>query len=175
MAFYLCIYNLADTSVLQPVTAPDCGYATIPLLRAYSRSATAYFYTTNATEMDDFINGPDQYISEGVAAQILPADTQAPTAIPLFRLYDANSTDYFYTANATVRDQELSTGKYVSQGVTGYVYPQQVCGTVPLYRVHLLANHINSDFYTTDEAEVEDFVDNLGYINHGVTGYVNPQ
>ncbi|TBU26177.1 hypothetical protein BD311DRAFT_763002 [Dichomitus squalens] len=159
----------------EPATVPDCGYSTVPLLRAYSKSATAHFYTTNATEMAAFVNGADHYVSEGVAAQILPSDTQAPSAVPLFRLYGAKSTDYFYTANTTLRDEVLSLGNYVSQGVAGYVYPDQECGTVPLYRLHQEADDANFNFYTTDEAEVDDFVNMLGYDNLGVTGYVNPQ
>ena len=125
--------------------------------------------------MSAFINGANHFISEGVAAQILPSDTQAPTAIPLFRLYGADSTDYFYTTSTAQRDQELGTGKYVSQGVTGYVYPNQECGTVPLFRVHLKQNNMNFNFYTTDQAEVDDFVNMLGYDNVGTIGYVNPQ
>ncbi|EJF64996.1 hypothetical protein DICSQDRAFT_52843, partial [Dichomitus squalens LYAD-421 SS1] len=147
----------------------------VPLLRAYSSSATAHFYTTNATEMDAFINDADHYISEGVAAQILPSATQAPTAVPLFRMYNTKSTDYFYTANTTQRDDLLSLGNYVSQGVTGYVYPDQECGTVPLYRVDQRTDHVDFNFYTTDQAEVDDYVDVLGYNNSGVTAYVNPQ
>ncbi|TBU42921.1 hypothetical protein BD309DRAFT_961928 [Dichomitus squalens] len=174
------LFALASASpkahaTMEPATVPDCGYSTLPLLRAYSKSATAHFYTTNATEMNAFINGADHYISEGVAAQILPSDTQAPSAVPLFRLYGAKSTDYFYTASTTQRDDVLSRGNYVSQGVAGYVYPDQECGTVPLYRLHQESDDVNFNFYTTDEAEVDDFVNMLGYDNLGVTGYVNPQ
>ena len=125
--------------------------------------------------MNAFINGADHYVSEGVAAQILPPDTQAPTAIPLFRLYGAQSTDYYYTANATQRDAVLSRGTYVSEGVVGYVYQTQECGTAPLYRVHLKTGGVNYNFYTTDEEEVDDYVDVLGYDRSGVIGYVNPQ
>ncbi|EJF64999.1 hypothetical protein DICSQDRAFT_167149 [Dichomitus squalens LYAD-421 SS1] len=174
----LCAMASASPAIraaLEPATAPDCGYPTVPLLRAYSNSTTAHFYTTNATEMNAFINGADHYISEGGVAQILPSDTQAPTAIPLFRLYGAKSTDYLYTANTTQRDVVLGRGNYVSQGVVGYVYPDQECGTIPLYWLYKDMDDANFDFYTTDQAEVDDFVNVLGYTNEGVAGYVNPQ
>ncbi len=150
---------------------PNCGYSTVPLLRAWSEAATDHFYTTNTTEMDAFL--AKGYTSQGVAAQILPSDTQAPTAVPLFRLYSSKSSDHYYTANASNRDTVLGRGNYVSDGIAGYVYADQECGTVPLYRLY--NSDILDNFFTTDEAEVFDFVDQLGYENRGITAYVNPQ
>ena len=148
-----------------------CGYPTVPLLRAWSQAATDHFYTTNTTEMNSFLaNG---YTAQGIAAYILPSDTQAPNAVPLFRLYSSKSTDHYYTANASNRDTVLSRGNYVSDGIAGYVYPDQECGTVPFWRVY---NHgLPDNFFTTDQAEVYDFVDQLGYEELGVTAYVNSQ
>ncbi|TBU26184.1 hypothetical protein BD311DRAFT_668097 [Dichomitus squalens] len=109
----------AIRAALELATIPDCGYPTVPLLRAYFNSKTAHFYTTNATEMNAFINGAEHYISEGVAAQILPSDTQAPRPSRSF-------------------------------GVVGYVYPDQECGTVPLYWFYKDMDEANFDFYTTE-------------------------
>ena len=113
------------------------------------------------------------YVSQGIAAYILPSDTQAPTAVPLFRLYSAKSGDHYYTANTTNRDAVLSRGNYVSDGIAGYVYADQQCGTVPLYRLY--HHTIGDNFFTTDQAEVYDFVDQMGYVDLGVTAYVNSQ
>nr|VWO97675.1 Galactokinase (EC (Galactose kinase) [Ganoderma boninense] len=141
----------ATSGAPQPATVPNCGYPTVPLLRAWSETATDH----------------------GIAAYILPADTQAPTAVPLFRLYSAKNRDHYLTANATDRDATLNRGNYVSDGIAGYVYPDQECGTVPLWRLN---NHVVLDnFFTTDQAEVYDFVDQLGYHDLGAMAYVNPQ
>ena len=113
------------------------------------------------------------YTDQGIAAYILTSDTQAPTAIPLFRLYSSKDTDHYYTVNATERDALLSNSTYVSQGVAGYVYADQECGTVPFWRLH--SNKLLENFFTTDQAEVYDFVDQLGYREIGVAAYVNPQ
>ena len=44
---------------------------------------------------------------------------------------------------------------------------------MPFYRLY---NHsIGDNFFTTDQAEVYDFVDQLDYTDLGVTAYVNPQ
>ncbi|PIL35317.1 hypothetical protein GSI_02042 [Ganoderma sinense ZZ0214-1] len=155
----------------QPETVPNCGYPTVALLRAWSQSATDHFFTTNQTEMDAFLaNG---YVAQGIAAYILPSDTEAPTAVPLFRMYSAQYRDHYYTANATNRDVLLSQSSYVSDGIAGFVYPDQECGTVPFYRIYDHA--IGDNFFTTDQAEIYDFVDQLGYTDRGVTAYVNPQ
>ncbi|PIL35320.1 hypothetical protein GSI_02045 [Ganoderma sinense ZZ0214-1] len=153
----------------QPATVPNCGYPTVPFLRAWSNSMTDHFYTTNQTEMDAFL--AKGYVAQGIAAYILPSDTPAPTAVPLFRLYSSISGDHYYTANATDRAATLNRGNYVSDGIAGYVYADQECGTVPLYR--LLGDTDN--FYTTDEEEVDDFRDQLGYEFFGVAAYVNSQ
>nr|VWO99998.1 Uncharacterized protein [Ganoderma boninense] len=162
----------APSGALQPATVPSCGYPTVPLLRAWSETATDHVYTTNATEMDTkfLANG---YTAQGIAAYILPADTQAPTAVPLFRLYSAKNRDHYLTANATDRDVTLNRGNYVSDGIAGYVYADGECGTVPLWRLN---NHVVLDnFFTTDQAEVYDFVDQVGYNDLGAIAYVNPQ
>ncbi|KAM5539291.1 hypothetical protein V8D89_007164 [Ganoderma adspersum] len=150
----------ATSGVPQPATVPNCG-----------SSGTDHVYTTNTTEMDTFLaNG---YTSQGVAAYILPSDTQAPTAVPLFRLYSSKNSDHYLTANATDRDVTLNHYNYVSDAIAGYVYPDEECGTVPLYRLN---NHVVLDnFFTTDQAEVYDFVDQLGYNDLGAIAYVNPQ
>ena len=146
-----------------------CGYPTVPLLRAWSQAQTDHLYTTNTTEMNTFlVNG---YTDQGVAAYILPSDTKAPTAVPLFRLYNPRSTDHYLTANASDRDRVISRNGYVSQGVVGFVYAHGECGTVPLRR--LFGQH--SNFFTADEAEVHDYVEQFGYEDLGVTAYVNPQ
>ena len=150
---------------------PNCGYPTVPLLRAWSSSGTDHVYTTNTTEMDAFL--ANNYTAQGIAAYILPADTQAPTAVPLFRLYSSKNSDHYLTANVTDRDATLNRGNYVSDGIAGYVYPDQECGTVPLFRLN---NHVVLDnFFTTDQAEVYDFVDQRGYHELGAIAYVNPQ
>ena len=159
------------TIYCQPATVPNCGYPTVPFLRAWNKAATDHFYTTNTTEMDTFLaNG---YTSQGLAAYILPSDTQAPTAVPLFRMYSANSTDHYYTTNTTQRALLIQQGNYLSDGIAGFVYPEEECGTVPLYRIY--KHTIGDNFFTTDQAEVYDFVDQLGYTYMGISAYVNSQ
>ena len=155
----------------QPATVPNCGYPTLPLLRAWSKTGTDHFYTTNTTEMDSYLaNG---YTSQGIAAYILPSDTQAPTAVPLFRMYSAKSIDHYYTTNTTQRALLIQQGNYLSDGIAGFVYPEEECGTVPLYRIY--KHTIGDNFFTTDQAEVYDFVNQLGYTYMGIYAYVNSQ
>ncbi|KAJ7624391.1 hypothetical protein FB45DRAFT_923297 [Roridomyces roridus] len=55
---------------------------------------------------------------------------------------------------------------------TVYIYPTQVCGSVPVYRLYSSSGTDN--FYTTSESERLDFIANEGYADVGITGYVLP-
>ena len=103
--------------------AETCGYATVPLLRAYSAHATDHFYTTNTGEMETAVASLG-YTSEGDAAQVLPS--QAPNTVPLYRMYSPGATDHFYTTNAAERNKAISSLGYVNEGITAYVYPSNL-------------------------------------------------
>ena len=60
----------------------------------------------------------------------------------------------------------------VDQGTAAYVYPEQVCGSIPLYG--LFNSNITDHFYTTNETEREDAIANLGYADQGIACYVLP-
>jgi hypothetical protein len=60
-------------------------------------------------------------------------DTPTPPSGELFRL--ANATDHFYTTSATERQDAVTNFGYVYEGVACYVFPIQMPGTVPLYRL----------------------------------------
>ena len=148
----------------------DCGYETVPLLRAYNAKITDHFYTSVIQQMENAIDNSG-YTSQGDAAQVFPLDTQNPNAVPLYRLYKTNE-DHFYTASATQRDNAINNSGYKDEGVTAYIYASQICGSIPLYRMYqpTIVDH----FYTVNETEKLDFLDNRGYVDEGITGYVLP-
>lgn len=54
-----------------------------------------------------------------------------------------------------------------------YVYPSALCGTVPLYRTY---NPTDVDHcYTTNAVERDVLITSLGYVDEGISAYVNPQ
>jgi hypothetical protein len=69
----------------------------------------------------------------------------------LYRYYDLGSDHHFYTTNKTEGDEASAQEGWYPEGITGYLYPQQQQGTVPLYRYY---NPDTGDhFYTTNKTE----------------------
>ncbi|KDR84285.1 hypothetical protein GALMADRAFT_237037 [Galerina marginata CBS 339.88] len=106
------------------------------------------------------------------------ADSQAcgdpRLLVPLFRLWNPVKKDDFYTTSAPEKQNAIANDGYSDEGVAGYVWPTSTAGgqlqTIPFYRVYnpTVVNH----FYTTSTAERDNAVNNLGYNNEGIAGYV---
>ena len=78
---------------------------------------------------------------------------ETPTeTVPLYRYWNPNLADHFYTTNFN----ELGQGKYGYQfeGIQCFVFPKEVEGSIPLYRYWnpMIGDH----FYTTDWNELEE-------------------
>ncbi|KAJ6590502.1 hypothetical protein DFH09DRAFT_1358712 [Mycena vulgaris] len=94
--------------------------------------------------------------------------TQAPRATEFICLFNAAISDHFYTTNAT---EGLAGGYAVENPAQMYLYPTQLCGSVPLYRSYseIRTHH----FYTADAVE-RDQAASSGYVYQLVAGYVFP-
>jgi hypothetical protein len=94
--------------------------------------------------------------------------------VPLHHLYHFSSADSFYTANEYEKDIFQSMD-YIYLDVEGYVFSEQVVGTVPLYRMW---NKEEEDhFYTISEDEKDSLQDayekdGKGWKYEKVEGYV---
>ncbi|KAJ7912002.1 hypothetical protein B0H13DRAFT_1532705, partial [Mycena leptocephala] len=90
--------------------------------------------------------------------------TQEESTVPFYRLSNAATTDNFYTISTTERDSALQNG-YIFGGAgtdsVYYIYPTQICGSVPFYRLYQESTKTN--FYTISESERLDYIANHGY------------
>ena len=88
-------------------------------------------------------------------------------------LYQAQNTgvDYMFVLETNGTIPPLPPG-YQQGPVTGYVYPTQICGSVPLY--HLYNPQVVDHFYTIDEAEKQDVILWGNYTDQGILAYVLP-
>lgn len=124
----------------------------VPFYRYYNGSD--HFYTINAQEIGTIIpgsKGHHNYISEGICCQLY--NTKVEGTIELYRY--SNGKEHFYTTNSdeigTVAPGSKGKHNYVSEGVSGYVYPTIHKDTKPLYRYLNGSEH----FYTINAEEVK--------------------
>ncbi|KAJ6586537.1 hypothetical protein DFH09DRAFT_910690, partial [Mycena vulgaris] len=139
----------------------------VPLFQMYNAAVTVHFYTAEDSKVTATIQ-EGTYAFNGVAAMIFP--TLEPFTVPFFSLINARTTSFFYTTNATERSNALAAG-YSDYATTGYIYPTQVCGSVPLYRAHFIG--ANTDYiYTTSVTERDNAIVNQRFVDEGIAGYV---
>ena len=102
---------------------------TVPLYRYWAGdSVINHFYTTNAQEIGTTTKGQRGaygYVSEGIVAYCFP--TAMCGTIPLYRYFNQNIKDHFYTTNSqeigTVTPGEIGRYGYRSEGIVCYVVP----------------------------------------------------
>ncbi|KAJ7197867.1 hypothetical protein C8J57DRAFT_1417715 [Mycena rebaudengoi] len=157
-----CISMVVALVLCEEVRAACAGSAQAsPLYRLYSAGGTDHFYTPSKAEADGAL--AQQYKFEGVRTRVFT--TQVPDSVRLWRAWSSIGSDHFYTTNeATAR----STANYVVEDENPiYVYPTQLCGSIPFYRMYSSTDH----FYTADPAERASLA-GIGYTDEGIEGYV---
>jgi hypothetical protein len=82
---------------------------------------------------------------------------------PLFRCIKANGKRWMTTS----QDCE---GTAAPELTMGFISPDARCGSTPLYR--LRNPPPDAHFYTTSAAERDNAVNNLGYVDEGIAGYI---
>jgi hypothetical protein len=124
-------------------------------------------YTIQNVDVTDSI-AISGYDFTGVVALSVP--TAEPSTVPFF----ASSTGQyivFLDHFPAEWDAARTTRGFSDFDTAGYIYPSQVCGSIPLYRLHFVA--ANSDcIYTTSTAERDDAMNNKGLTYEGIAGYV---
>jgi hypothetical protein len=77
--------------------------------------------------------------------------------------------DSFYTTSATERAQALQNG-YIVGGTDAYVYPSQICGSIPFYRLY---NSGATEHFMTTSADVRaSLLASSAWADQGIVGYV---
>lgn len=114
-------------------------------------------------------------LSVGVLGSVVLLELQTVSAAvksPLYSFYYAAADFHFYTANPDERASLKQQPGWKEYGQMGYVFREQVPGTIPLYRLVKAefggANH----FYTIDKKEA-DSAAGMGWTFEGVCCYVS--
>lgn len=141
----------------------------MPYYRLLSSALTDYYYTASAAQVDAVFGGPNSYALQGVAGLVFI--TQEESTVPFYRL--TKFAVNFFTANTTERDIAIQQGYQLTPNdPLTYIYPTEICGAVPFYRMVNAAAQEN--FYTTSQSERLDFLANQGYTDLGIAGYILP-
>jgi hypothetical protein len=137
-----------------------------PFYRIFKPTPADYLYLTSI----DLVNSATAFAFDGVAAFVFA--TQEESTVPLYRLaIGSTPTHNFYTTSTTEIATALQSGWRVA-GNPFYIYPTQMCGSVPFYRLYNASKGAN--FYTISESERLDFITNQGYVDVEIAGYVLP-
>ncbi|KAF7350136.1 hypothetical protein MVEN_01315900 [Mycena venus] len=157
-------------NVRSQVFPETCGNGNVTdlvaLYETYAVVNTVHFYTIIDKNVTVALQ-EGQFAFNGVIGLIFP--TLQPSTLPFLCLTNARTTSFFYTTSETERANALATG-YTDYTTMGYIYTSQVCGSVPLYRVHFIG--ANADYiYTTSIVERDNAIVQ-GFVDEGIAGYV---
>ena len=140
----------------------------VPLFRLRS-PAGRHFYTVDTGERQTLLNGG--YVDEGTTGFVLANLGGVPQ--PFFRSYHPNTGGHLYTASIAEHDAATKKYGYRGDGISFFLWPdgmQPTVGVISLLRAY--NNAIDDHFYTTDATEHANAVQNLGYADEGIAGWV---
>ncbi|WP_043430251.1 hypothetical protein [Cystobacter fuscus] len=108
-----------------------------------------------------------------ILAVTLSASVVMAEPMNLYRVYNGDGSDHFYTTNFDEMIRAVN-GAYDYEGVAGRCHSTQEAGTVPLYRLYK-GGSTNDHFYTASWQERDLAIAQHKYVDEGVACYVYPQ
>ncbi|KDR77652.1 hypothetical protein GALMADRAFT_138724 [Galerina marginata CBS 339.88] len=123
-------------------------------------------------------HAPDQVHTFNTQARFVDSMTRGAgwqSTIPSFRGWisggQPGTVPLFFIQSSTTRDVTFTLNGSTNGNIVGYVYPTQICNSVPLYAAAQvpLADH----WYTTILAEHNELL-GLGWADQGILAYVLP-
>ena len=120
-------------------------------------------------------DGPQRELGNGdrTGAQSsygMPEIKPRPGTVTLYRMYNPNVKDHFYTTSFSEYSTIAVDYGYLQEGALGFISPVLGTGAIPLYRMY---SPISKDhFYTTDYNEYSTIAVDYGYKQEGKIGYI---
>ena len=120
-------------------------------------------------------DGPQRELGNGDRTGVqslygMPEIKPRPGTVTLYRMYNPNVKDHFYTTSFSEYSTIAVDYGYLQEGALGFISPVLGTGAIPLYRMY---SPISKDhFYTTDYNEYSTIAVDYGYTQEGKIGYV---
>ncbi|KAJ7629121.1 hypothetical protein FB45DRAFT_920020 [Roridomyces roridus] len=169
----LTVSNALPANNVQHLQARTCGNPgdAVPFFAANGGPIQDYVASTAVAAMQSLV-GAQGFTFLGVTARVFT--TQETSTVPLYMVYLVTNgavSDHIYTIDQGEYQALLEIG-YRDEGIQAYVYPTQICGSVPWYAVYNAA--ATEHFFTTDEATRASFLATAGWSDQGIVAYVLP-
>lgn len=153
-----------------------------PLYRLFDTRSINAFYTSSWEEAERYLRTyPYWRLDPAISGQYIQGyvfTKQIPGTVPLYRLWNINVSNTWYTTSWTeAQDYMNRFGYKLDYGleqkghyIQGYIYKEQQPNTVALYRLFDRNQHNN--FYTTSWSEAQYYVNNYKYysLDPGTSG-----
>ena len=130
--------RVADDMKSVDISAKSCGHGFVTMMLGYVPSVYAKIEVTVSENGDDPDPRPTPTITPGPTPTPTPGPTIPPTPTPepgkvnMFRMYNPNSGEHFYTGNVQERNMLINTGwKYEGVG-----FKAQAKSNTPMYRLY---------------------------------------
>ncbi|KAF8879969.1 hypothetical protein CPB84DRAFT_1751510 [Gymnopilus junonius] len=135
--------------------------AAVTYIQAFSPQIKAHTLDTRAAFVNaDTTQGDWQFQGKVFRAW----ETQETSTVPLNRFLTQVNQDYIFTTASSVSG-------FGANGVVAYVYPSQICGSIPLLGA---SNSAAGDHYYTTDAHEHASLTSGGWSDAGISGYVLP-
>ncbi|MBR4457198.1 MAG: hypothetical protein IKS32_13425 [Solobacterium sp.] len=154
-----------DTEVTVRIIA-DCKYGGVEFLAEEPGKAVSKYVTYTAAKSGPGFTVNGTKYEKDLILRVYTNKAEPLPEAELYRMYNPNTGEHFFTANAKERDILKEAGwKY--EGVAFHTYQT---GEVPVYRLY---NPVAGDHhYTTSEAEAEN-LKKAGWSQEGIAFYAN--
>ena len=120
-------------------------------------------------------DGPQRELGNGdrTGAQSsygMPEIKPRPGTVTLYRMYNPNVKDHFYTTSFSEYSTVAVDYGYKQEGKIGYIYKSDIEDTVTLYRMYSMI--AKDHFYTSSRNEYSTIAMDYGYKQEGSIGYI---
>lgn len=168
-------FNTTDAAIsfIKARAANTCADPTIvtTFVQAFDAGRTTHLLGPRwvFVNADKPTTGAGEWVIQGAIFRAWQA--QQDFTVPMYTFFNPTTTDYVSVISTDGNPPPVPSGFTQPQGIRAYVYPTQVCGSVPLFA--LFQQSAGDHWYTTDTDERSSLI-SLGWSDAGTLAYVLP-